>query len=218
MVPKIGTSPTKVVLGSPFWGTNLVLKTGPQNWKKSNPKCKKKIKEITPRRTPRGPPAKPKPRQTVAKTLHFSATTNIKPACASRPDLPFGLYGQRTVLELDIETSRLRFSGGLAPTGAVARLSQASKTLSYFWCRFWVPRPVPNTALHFVVYRNRVPFWCLKRVPIFWRPILKMEGRSHLFTQPRSHRLVQARCSRYHRRASDTYSRSFRGGRCVRDE
>ena len=83
---------------------------------------------------------------------------------------------------------------------------------------FWAPGPVPNTALHFVVYRNRVPFWCLKRVPIFWRPTLKMEGRSHLFTQPRSHRLVQARCSRYHRRASDTYSRSFRGGRCVRDE
>ena len=218
MVPKIGTSPTKVVLGSPFWGTNLVLKTGPQNCKKSDPKCEKNQKKLPHDVLPEGRPRNQNRGKRLPRILISSATTNIKPACASRPDLPFGLYGQRTILELDIETSRLRFSGGLAPTGAVARLSQASKTLSYFWCRFWVPRPVPNTALHFVVYRNRVPFWCLKRVPVFWRPTFKMERRSHLFTQPPSHRLVQARCSRYHRRASDTYSRSFRGGRCVRDE
>ena len=48
MVPKIGTSPTKVVLGSPFWGTNLVLETGPQNWKKTWPKMRKKIKKKYP--------------------------------------------------------------------------------------------------------------------------------------------------------------------------
>ena len=48
MVPKIGTSPTKVVLGSPFWGTNLVLKTGPQNWKKKWPKLRKKRKRNYP--------------------------------------------------------------------------------------------------------------------------------------------------------------------------
>ena len=33
------------------------------------------------------------------------------------------------------------------------------------WYLFWVPRPIPNTVLHFGVYRFRGQIWYPKRGP-----------------------------------------------------